>query len=108
MQKVREHQMAVYNAQERRDEERRRTDPEFNPRDDDFDAPPVRPFDANENYYKYLGISKNATTDQARGPASRFGLRGPGALSDVSGPRVAPGAVPFGGGQSVDGSAVPA
>ena len=34
MQKVREHQMAVYHSQNRRDEERRRTDPEFNPRDD--------------------------------------------------------------------------
>ena len=66
MQKVREHQLAVHNAQARRDDERRRTDPEFQPRDDDFDAPPVRPFDANENYYKYLGLSENATADQVR------------------------------------------
>lgn len=66
MQKIREHQMAVYNANNRRDEERARTDPEFNPRDDDFDAPPVRPFDHNENYYKYLGIKEAATTDEVR------------------------------------------
>jgi len=66
MQKVREHQLAVHNRQQSRDSERARTDPEFQPRDDDFDAPPVRPFDANENYYKYLGIGENATADQVR------------------------------------------
>ncbi|KAH8043871.1 hypothetical protein JL720_17272 [Aureococcus anophagefferens] len=62
MQKVREHQLAVHNRQQSRDSERARTDPEFQPRDDDF-GPPVRP-SANENYYKYLGIGENATADQ--------------------------------------------
>lgn len=42
MKKCREHQLAVYDGSRKWDAERRKRDPEFNPRDDDFDAPPVR------------------------------------------------------------------
>ena len=48
MKKCREHQLAVYEGQKRWDGERRRRDPEFQPRDSDWDAPPVRAFRAGQ------------------------------------------------------------
>jgi DnaJ-class molecular chaperone len=66
MKKCREHQLAVIKGQERWDGERRRRDPEFQPRDSDWDAPPVRPFDAKCNYYEWLGVTSEATFAEVR------------------------------------------
>jgi len=66
MKKCREHQLAVIKGQERWDGERRRRDPEFQPRDSDWDAPPVRPFDAKCNYYEWLGVKSEATFAEVR------------------------------------------
>ena len=64
--KCQEHALVVRDACRARDDERRRTDPEFQPRDDDFDATPVKPFDSSKNYYKILGLPDLAPVADVR------------------------------------------
>ena len=64
--KLQEHALVVHDYQTRRDDARQRSDPEFAPRDDDFDADPVKPFDASVNYYKILGVDDLATAADIR------------------------------------------
>ena len=64
--KMEEHALVVSDACRARDDARRRSDPEFAPRDEDFDATPVKPFDAAKNYYKILGIADLAPVADVR------------------------------------------
>jgi DnaJ-class molecular chaperone len=64
--KLQEHALVVHDYQTQRDDARTRSDPEFAPRDDDFDADPVKPFDASVNYYKILGVDDLATAADIR------------------------------------------
>ncbi|KAH8074895.1 hypothetical protein JL720_10643 [Aureococcus anophagefferens] len=64
--KLQEHALVVHDYQKQRDDARTRSDPEFAPRDDDFDADPVKPFDASVNYYKILGVDDLATAADIR------------------------------------------
>ena len=64
--KLQEHAVVVHDYQKARDEARRRSDPEFAPRDEDFDAMPVKEFDADRNYYKMLGVDDMASASDIR------------------------------------------
>lgn len=64
--KLQEHALVVHDFQEARDAARHRSDPEFSPRDGDFDAAPIKPFDANQNYYAVLGLADMASASDVR------------------------------------------
>jgi len=58
----------------KRDQKRKQTDPSFNPKDTDFDAPKSHKYDRAMNYYKTLGVDEYATQEEVRKAYKRLSL----------------------------------
>eukprot|EP00656_Telonema_subtile_P008480 TRINITY_DN13954_c0_g1_i1.p1 TRINITY_DN13954_c0_g1~~TRINITY_DN13954_c0_g1_i1.p1 ORF type:complete len:585 (+),score=181.90 TRINITY_DN13954_c0_g1_i1:96-1850(+) len=64
--RIREHQLEKDTRREQYEKRRRERDPNYQPRDEDFDQPPVREYDAQTDYYALLSVDEFASEAEIR------------------------------------------
>lgn len=66
MQKMKEIDDTCWRKFSDRDKKRAQKDPNFRPRDEDFEAPKAHKYDKGINYYKVLGLDEYASQDEVK------------------------------------------
>lgn len=66
MQKMKEIDDTCMRKFSERDKKRAQRDPNFRPRDEDFEAPKAHAYDKNLNYYKVLGVDELASQEEVK------------------------------------------